>query len=172
MVLFFEKNGECMEQKDHLQINPDDSVTLYKYRIDGENKKRRDINNDRWNEVIAQNDALIIVDKNINVGRLQPFGCNIYNLSTYVFNYLIYGFTIVEIRVATKVVRRSCSAAKSFGAMNDACQIIGLWYDLVLEEYNEGISRTPGSDHFGWNPAPPGVRRIPSEMMTTNQINK
>jgi|SRR5579859_1226531 len=93
-----------MEQKDHLQINPDDSVTLYKYRIDGEKKKRREINNDRWNEVIARNDALIIVDKNIN------------------------GMYIC-----------SCSAAKSFAAMNDACQIIGLWYDLVLEEYNEGL---------------------------------
>ena len=38
---------------------------------------------------------------------MQPFGCNIYNLSTYVFNYLIYGFTIVEIRVATLVAIRN-----------------------------------------------------------------
>jgi hypothetical protein len=64
MAQFYEKNGSCMEQKNSVRVDPDDEVTWITYKIRG-TEKRSNISYDKWRSVIAQEDAMLIVKKNI-----------------------------------------------------------------------------------------------------------
>ncbi|RIA83692.1 hypothetical protein C1645_742881 [Glomus cerebriforme] len=46
--------------------------------------------------------------------------------------------------------RSSCSAMKKLEAMIDICHIIGIWHDIVLEEYNNGLPDNKKHSDFGY----------------------
>ncbi|GET01765.1 hypothetical protein GLOIN_2v1734606 [Rhizophagus clarus] len=64
MAQFYEKNGSCMEKKNSVRVDPDDEVKWITYKINGTDK-RSNISYDKWRSVIAQEDAMLIVKKNI-----------------------------------------------------------------------------------------------------------
>ena len=64
MATFYEKNGGCIEKKNGVQqVDPEDIITWITYIKEEEPRKRSDIPDKKWNEVIAKTDALLIVDK-------------------------------------------------------------------------------------------------------------
>ncbi|PKY59768.1 hypothetical protein RhiirA4_412534 [Rhizophagus irregularis] len=64
MATFYEKNGGCIEKKNGVQqVDPEDIITWITYIKEEKLRKRSDISDEKWNEVIAKTDALLIVDK-------------------------------------------------------------------------------------------------------------
>ncbi|GBC02402.1 hypothetical protein RclHR1_04600002 [Rhizophagus clarus] len=53
-----------MEKKNSVRVDPDDEVKWITYKINGTDK-RSNISYDKWRSVIAQEDAMLIVKKNI-----------------------------------------------------------------------------------------------------------
>ncbi|CAB4421099.1 unnamed protein product [Rhizophagus irregularis] len=52
-------------------------------------------------------------------------------------------------QLALKILRKSpCSGEKGFEAVNDICHIIGEWYNIVLECYNDGLAEDRKFDSF------------------------
>lgn len=64
MAQFYEKNGLYMEQKNSVWVDPDNKATWITYKIKGI-AKLFNIPYDKWRSVIAQEDAMLIVKKNI-----------------------------------------------------------------------------------------------------------
>lgn len=63
MATFYEKNGECIERKNNVQVDPEDTIIWMLFKDNG-SKKRSEISNETWNKIIARDDTMIIVDKN------------------------------------------------------------------------------------------------------------
>ncbi|GET59405.1 hypothetical protein GLOIN_2v1774297 [Rhizophagus irregularis DAOM 181602=DAOM 197198] len=82
MATFYEKNGGCIEKK----------------------------NDEKWNEVIAKTDALLIIDKD---------------------------------------KKDKCSGEKMIDTRNDICNIIGMWYNLLLKTYNTHLPYNKKFKNFG-----------------------
>ncbi|CAB4419248.1 unnamed protein product [Rhizophagus irregularis] len=98
MATFYEKNGGCIEKKNGVQqVDPEDIITWITYIKEEKLRKRSDISDEKWNEVIAKTDALLIVDKD---------------------------------------KKNKCSGEKMIDTRNDICNIIGMWYNLLLKTYN------------------------------------
>ncbi|CAG8649579.1 4629_t:CDS:2 [Funneliformis caledonium] len=53
MARFNEKNGECMEEKNNVQIDPNDTITWIKYVIKGQPTKRSNIPEYLWTKAIG-----------------------------------------------------------------------------------------------------------------------
>ncbi|UZO28708.1 uncharacterized protein OCT59_022222 [Rhizophagus irregularis] len=79
------------------QVDPEDIITWITYIKEEKPRKRSDISDEKWNEVIAKTDALLIVDKD---------------------------------------KKNKCSGEKMIDTRNDICNIIGMWYNLLLKTYN------------------------------------
>lgn len=62
MAKFYVKNGNCMEEKNFVQVDPDDTVMWISIR--SRPLKRSEISEENWESVIANENARIIVDKN------------------------------------------------------------------------------------------------------------
>jgi hypothetical protein len=43
-----------------------------------------------------------------------------------------------------------CSAEVKIDARNDVCHIIGLWFNLLKEEYNKGLPDSKQARNIGW----------------------
>ena len=54
-----------MEEKNHVQVDPNDEVTWISYEVMGKTKKRSEIPDSKWRSAITQKNAMIIIDKNI-----------------------------------------------------------------------------------------------------------
>ncbi|CAG8630089.1 10381_t:CDS:2 [Funneliformis mosseae] len=109
MARFYEKNGECMEEKNNVQIDPNDTITWIKYVIRGQPTKRSNIPEYLWTKAIGSDDAMIIFEKH----KKNP-----------------------------------CFGEKEFEAMIDICHIIGEWYNVVVEDYNRGLSDDRKFEYF------------------------
>ncbi|RHZ61637.1 hypothetical protein Glove_346g25 [Diversispora epigaea] len=93
-----------------MQVDPKDTVTWVKYKIEGKQAKRSNIPDNVWDKVINEKDALIIVDKH---------------------------------------KKDKCFGEKRLDAMNDVCHIIGLWYGILLEDYNKELPDDKKFKNFG-----------------------
>ena len=65
MPKFYEKNGNCMEKKNYLQVDPNNEVMWISYEVKGETKNHFKISDNKWKSAIAQENTMIIIDKNI-----------------------------------------------------------------------------------------------------------
>ena len=62
MAKFYEKNGDCMELKQNVNVDPNDTVRWITYRYNG-SKKFSSISPKDWNELIANREAMLIIEK-------------------------------------------------------------------------------------------------------------
>ncbi|RGB37598.1 hypothetical protein C1646_40570 [Rhizophagus diaphanus] len=111
MATFYEKNGGCIEKKFGVQqVDPEVIITWITYIKEEKPRKRSDISDEKWNEVIAKTDALLIVDKD---------------------------------------KKNKCSGEKMIDTRNDICDIIGMWYNLLLKTYNTQLPYNKRFKNFG-----------------------
>ncbi|RIA98403.1 hypothetical protein C1645_130643 [Glomus cerebriforme] len=109
-TMFYEKNGNCMELKQNVNVDPNDTVRWITYRYNG-SKKFSSISPKDWNELIANREAMLIIEKNR---------------------------------------KNKCSGEIKADARNDICHVIGIWYEILLDDYNIGLPSYKQARNVGW----------------------